>query len=197
MFIINKSFARNNAVDLDDTAKIKFSMRALNYYDDSETGLSPYADDGLFRAVKAFQKDNGLKIDGVIKPDGPTLEKIKENIKKKPEAQNAFEDFYKNYSDMREADTIGADKYFHCKANYQATKRGWDGFAVAGFVSNVREAVELITNPFKMGVAETAKDTIRDQKANMHGRNSARFGDFSSAEEACAIYRPEALSDKY
>ena len=28
--------------------------------------------------------------------------------------------FAKNYFDMREANTIGADKYFHCKANAQA-----------------------------------------------------------------------------
>lgn len=33
-------------------------------------------------------------------------------------------DFWKNYQNMREANTIGADKYFHCVANCQASRRG-------------------------------------------------------------------------
>ena len=36
---------------------------------------------------------------------------------------NALWDFWKNYSNMREAKTIGADQYFHCMANCQARLR--------------------------------------------------------------------------
>ena len=34
----------------------------------------------------------------------------------------AVGDFLGKYRDMREANTIGADKYFHCKANCEATQ---------------------------------------------------------------------------
>lgn len=72
MFELSRTIARNASLDLDDTAKVKFSMAALGHYDDSETGLSSYADDKLFTAINDFQKDNNLKVDGVIKPNGET-----------------------------------------------------------------------------------------------------------------------------
>jgi len=40
------------------------------------------------------------------------------------QAVGAVGDFVGNYMDMREANTIGADRYFHCKANCEAAKRG-------------------------------------------------------------------------
>ncbi|SOB59839.1 protein of unknown function [Pseudodesulfovibrio profundus] len=48
-------------------------------------------------------------------------------------------DFVRNYTDMREANTVGADKYFHCKANYEASKRGPGGKAAAWTLSEARE----------------------------------------------------------
>lgn len=40
-------------------------------------------------------------------------------------------DFLNNYMNMRNANTIGADKYFHCMANCQASQRGPGGQAAA------------------------------------------------------------------
>ncbi|MCL2162001.1 MAG: hypothetical protein FWH56_09010, partial [Betaproteobacteria bacterium] len=48
-------------------------------------------------------------------------------------------DFIRNYRDMREANTIGGDKYFHCKANCEASKRGAYGKWTAEKLSNGRE----------------------------------------------------------
>lgn len=196
MFNLIKKIARDVQSDLDDVAKSKFALTSLGYYDDSETGLSPYADDDLFHSIKSFQKENGLKIDGIMNPDGPTQEKINEKFKEKTEAGNAFLDMWKNYTDMREANVIGADRYFHCKANYEAAERGWDGFAMAGFISNMREVGNLVLDPIKKGILPV-EDTINDQKANNYGRNAPRSKIFSSAREACEIYRPKGLDDKY
>lgn len=196
MFKLSKRIARDVSTDLGDTAIVKFALTSLGYYDDSKTGLSPYGDDQLFHSIKSFQKNKKLKVDGVINPDGPTQGAIKDNLNKDPKAGTAFGDFWKNYWDMRDADTYGADKYFHCKANYEATKRGWDGFAAAGFISNMREAGNLVWDPIKKGQFPF-KDTMEDQHANKHGRSAARSNKFSSASEACAIYRPAGLNDKY
>lgn len=98
---------------------------------------------------------------------------------------------------MREANTIGADKYFHCRANYEATENGWGGFSVAKLLGDTREAVDLMTDSFKTGIGSTLKDIGEDQQANLHGRTAARSGKFESSRQACSKFRPKALDDKY
>ena len=197
MFELNRSVSRNASTDLEDTAKIKMSLISLGYYDHGKTGLSPYADDHLFHSIKSFQKDNDLQADGVITPDGPTQRKIKKNLSQDSTASSAFGDFIKNYQDMRQANTMHADKYFHCKANYEATQKGWLGFAGASFVSNMREAGNLAVDPLRKGLFPVVQDVIEDQRANYYGRQAARSGNYTSARDACAIYRPEGLDEKY
>ncbi|MEM9469265.1 MAG: peptidoglycan-binding protein [Pseudomonadota bacterium] len=191
MFKIKSTIAENSQSDLDDQAIIKTAMTTLGYYDDSDTGLNPYADRKLFHSVKDFQKDNNLKVDGVIKPDGPTQKTIKDRIKATPQTFGAFKDFTKNYLDMRQANTIDADKYFHCKANYEATSRGWRGNEVAIGLSNNREKFGQLVK------GDSKKDRQDDQKANKHGRDAAQSGNYSSAKAACEIFRPKGLNDKY
>src|SRR5690606_4119360 len=115
MFTLKGRVARNTATDLDDSATIKLALTALGYYDNGKTGLAPYGDDQLFSSIKSFQKDNNLEPDGVINADGPTQEKIKEKLGSDEKSGSAFEDFIKNRQDMKDANTIDADKYFHCK----------------------------------------------------------------------------------
>lgn len=197
MFSLKGTISRNAHVDLNDSAHTKFAMTALGYYDDADAGLSPYPDDKLFKAIKGFQRRNQLEDDGVIKHDGPTQEKINLRLQEDQKSGNAFSDFLGNYKDMREVNVAGADKYFHCKANYEATKRGWDGFAAAAFISNMREAENLAIDPFRKGLLPVIKDIGQDQGANFHGRNAALSGRFSSSREACAIFRPKGLDEKY
>ncbi|HKO42785.1 MAG TPA: Ig-like domain-containing protein [Pyrinomonadaceae bacterium] len=51
----------------------------------------------------------------------------------------AIGDFWGNYHDMRDANTIGGDKFFHCMANCEAARRGRSGRRVAGAISELRE----------------------------------------------------------
>ena len=91
---------------------------------------------------------------------------------------------------MMEANTIGADKYFHCKANYEAAKKGWIGKAT-GFTLNVaREFYGTLKG-------DGFKDMTEDMKANAHGYNAAKSDKYKSAEKACAIFRPKGLDEKY
>ncbi|MCB1650752.1 MAG: hypothetical protein KDI46_01735 [Alphaproteobacteria bacterium] len=191
MFTLNKVIARDSATDLDDIAKIKRAMKGLGYYDDSDTGYSPYPDKRLFHSIQAFQKDNDLKTDGVIKPEGPTHETIKKELAKQSKSGNVFSDFIRNRKDMIEADTIDADKYFHCKANYEAAERGQVSSFIADALSMGREIYgQVIKN-------DPLTDMVEDQKANRYGRKAARSGKYKSASEACATFRPKALDEKY
>ena len=194
MFTLKKPVARNLSAHPDDMANIKFALTSLGYYDDTETGLSPYGDDQLFHAVKSFQKDNDLKADGIIKPDGPTQEKINDRLKKDKNSGNIFQDFWKNYKDMREADFIGADKYFHCKANYEASQRSW---VAAKIISDEKETLWSPKEVIENGLRAAIKDSAEDQEANRDGRTAARSGRYISARDACEIYRPEGLDEKY
>lgn len=190
MFKLNKGLEINQTNDEDDSANIKFALTSLGYYDDSDDGLSPYPTEKLFNSIKSFQKDNHLKVDGVIKPDGPTQKNIKDRLKESVEKAADYYDFVKNWKDMRESDTIHADKYFHCKANFEATQRGWNGDQTAQSLSDMREIYGQIKGD---GLTDKTQDTI----ANAHGRQAARSGKYKTAEEACAIFRPKGLNEKY
>ncbi|XP_033962990.1 serum amyloid A isoform X2 [Pseudochaenichthys georgianus] len=73
-------------------------------------------------------------------------------------------DMWRAYNDMREANTIDADKYFHARGNADAASRGEGGKWAAEVISNGREWVQE-----KMG--HGAEDSAADQRANEHGRN--------------------------
>jgi RHS repeat-associated protein len=100
----------------------------------------------------------------------------------------ATRDFQRNYNDMRNANTIGADKYFHCKANCAASKRGSNGASIACSISNLRE----ITDQRLKGDARSA--SLADQFANRYGRDNSNQGSCSSA---CQKFRPPGLPARY
>ena len=178
-----------NGTNLDDTANIKFALTSLGYYDDSHTGLSPYADDQLFHSIQSFQKDKNLKVDGVINPSGETDQEINKSLKKDKKAGNAFKDFKNNFDKMNEANTIGADKYFHCIANYEAASRGWGGAIVAKSLSDLKEVKDKYINKYE--------DGDEDQQANIFGRKAGKSKKYHSAKAACSLFRPKGLDEKY
>ena len=104
----------------------------------------------------------------------------------------ALLDFLENYKKMREANTIGADKYFHCMANCEASSHDdlFDFFdeLAAEVISELRE----LYGEYLKG--DSPKDCDEDREANHHGQN---VPEGVSCEEWCAQFRPEALSDEY
>ena len=100
----------------------------------------------------------------------------------------ATKDFIKSYNQMKQANTIGADKYFHCKANCDASQRGTEGQAVAIVISETRE---LVDQKIK---GDTPEVSAEDQVANQHGRNSGSTST-QSCSKACAPFRPPALKE--
>uniref|UniRef100_A0A9L0JF90 Serum amyloid A protein n=1 Tax=Equus asinus TaxID=9793 RepID=A0A9L0JF90_EQUAS len=95
------------------------------------------------------------------------------------EAARGTWDMIRAYHDMREANYIGADKYFHARGNYDAAQRGPGAWA-AKVISDGRENFQRFTD-------RGAADSRADQAANEWGRSGKDPNHF----------RPAGLPDKY
>ncbi len=105
----------------------------------------------------------------------------------------AIGDFYKNYSDMRQANwkAEGTDKYFHCKANCEAAQRGPGGSDAACTISNTREWWDQNIKRYP------ASDSAEDQVANQYGRNQGTINRGASCTQICEPFRPPTLPPQY
>jgi RHS repeat-associated protein len=98
-------------------------------------------------------------------------------------------DFYKAYTEMREANWVNSDKYFHMKANFNATLRGPGGKYFAEHFSNLREIWDQRIKRYPR------EDSLLDQEANKYGREQAeKFRYFMKLPDR---YRPKNLPKQY
>lgn len=72
-FRLNRTIGRSFSVSRDDVLKVKTALDGLGFYDVPDFGLTPFPDEVLFTGIEKFQSANGLKKDGIMKPDGPTV----------------------------------------------------------------------------------------------------------------------------
>jgi RHS repeat-associated protein len=77
-------------------------------------------------------------------------------------------DFTEQYNVMKKQNFANSDKYFHSKANFNATLRGSGGEYAAEKLSNLRE---IFDQNFK---GDSREESLEDQKANKYGRERAR-----------------------
>jgi hypothetical protein len=56
----------------DDVLKTKSALNAVGSYDVPDFGITEIPDNNMIDGLKNFQANNGLKVDGVMKPGGPT-----------------------------------------------------------------------------------------------------------------------------
>jgi RHS repeat-associated protein len=101
----------------------------------------------------------------------------------------AAKDFAKNYMQMREANTKGADKYFHCKANCEAAQRGPVGAKVSEVISEAREFVDQHV------FGDPPDSSEADRSANTTGRVGGANSDVP-CQLICAPHRPRGLDEK-
>lgn len=67
-------------MDLDDAFNTKKALRDLGHFRVPKFGLTPYPDEPMIDGIKSFQRRNGLREDGVMKPDGPTIKRLNETL---------------------------------------------------------------------------------------------------------------------
>lgn len=102
----------------------------------------------------------------------------------------ALDDFLRNYRNMRDANTIGGDKYFHCMANCEATRRGPWGEAAACTISDTREWADQNLK------GDPASASAADQAANAVGRSGA-LSTPQACSAVCSGFRPPGLPARY
>jgi len=104
------------------------------------------------------------------------------------QAIGAVMDFIRNYSQMR--NWKQSDKYFHCKANCEAARRGPTGATVACRLSDMREWLDQNIK------GDLPEDSEADQYANRYGRG---WGGNTSLDckIVCQPFRPTGLPDIY
>ncbi len=98
-----------------------------------------------------------------------------------------FTDMKRNYNDMKNIDLIGADNFFHCKANYEAAKRGPWGKIVGKTMSAGRELTGL-------SCGDSLADIRKDWHANSMGWNGAEKG--LTLEQSCPTNPKEYVNLK-
>jgi hypothetical protein len=105
---------------------------------------------------------------------------------------NGIGDFFKNYNEMVKVNTIGADKYFHCKANCEATQRGLGGKLAAEIMSYGREVCDTPKNLAKgMSLRESLADSRSDMASNRVGQEAGANG--IRCYDGCGRLRPRGL----
>lgn len=77
---IRKGILEDGANFSDDVIQTKKHLNTLGYYNVPEYGLTEYPDKDLFRAIKSYQKDKNLTVDGKIFPDGETQKSLNTDI---------------------------------------------------------------------------------------------------------------------
>jgi RHS repeat-associated protein len=96
--------------------------------------------------------------------------------------------FLTNFRDMVNANVIGADKYFHCKANCEAVRCRKHSYELACLISDTRE----VTDTFFNFVRRKPNDSDDDQRANAYGRGWGANTQLDCAL-ACMPLRPNGL----
>ncbi|WP_417832427.1 hypothetical protein [Terasakiella sp.] len=80
IFGIDNTISQSSNIQPDDVLKTKTALSQTGHYQVPDFGLTDIPDMGMIDGLKGFQQDNGLKVDGVMKPGGPTETKLGETL---------------------------------------------------------------------------------------------------------------------
>lgn len=80
IFGVGNTISQSSNIQPDDVLKTKTALTQTGHYQVPDFGITDIPDMGMINGLKDFQKDNGLKVDGVMKPGGPTEAKLGETL---------------------------------------------------------------------------------------------------------------------
>ncbi len=100
----------------------------------------------------------------------------------------AIQKLWQAYREMKRANWIGADKYFHCKGNCEAAKCGDAGAGMAAVISWLREIYG------RWWKGDPVYDMLADMEANSWG---SECPDDMDCGDRCRKYRPAGLPAEY
>lgn len=80
-FKLKRPMDENSNVDYGDIVNAKQALRQLGYYQPPiGNEIRAWVDPPLFDGIRKLQKDSRLKVDGVMKPGGPTEGAINQRL---------------------------------------------------------------------------------------------------------------------
>lgn len=82
----------------EDVMKVKNALHATGYRDEpADSGIIEQKTDD---AIKSFQKDNNLKVDGILKSGGETEDALNDSVSAQDKSINSIENVYRSYVQM-------------------------------------------------------------------------------------------------
>ena len=79
-FSLKSPVSRTSNANENDVLKTKKALNATGHYTMPDYGVTPWPDTKMFEGLESFQKQNGLKVDGVMKPSGPTARALGDTL---------------------------------------------------------------------------------------------------------------------
>jgi hypothetical protein len=169
----------------EDTARVKYGLNKLGYYDEPEkTGMNTIPDKQMFDGVKDFQKDNGLQVDGYLKPLGETINKINEGlremkdslVKKAYSFKGDFDNLKNKKDEMYRKKIEGGDNYYHRLAMCENAQKGKDDADFSFGLGALKEGKDIFckTTGFcdkKLSFSKALSDSKKDMSNNIEGLN--------------------------
>ena len=139
------------------------------------------------------------QLNNVQKYNQEVLNSINQQQNPWQQVTGAITDMSRNYFDMKQDNTVGADDYFHCKANYEAANRGPWGAATAQFIGDAKEEFDYFKNRLYKGLSypDALADYWHDKDVNKQGREMVHSPLYSNAKDACQYQRVKDINDKY
>lgn len=107
--------------------------------------------------------------------------------------------FITNFTEMKDAATKYADKYFHAKANCEAAQSGILGEILAQALSDFREFTDNFRNIKEkhLSIEASLKDIEEDQEANREGRDLGHWHPLIDAYDLLKHRIPNGFPDRY
>lgn len=140
--------------------------------------MTKFSDNGMFEGIKSFQKDNKLKVDGIMKPQGETESKINNVLnnarKTNPISEvvglgKSIVDIYKANDKIKQYTRSSPNGYYfndknaHALISCSGAQNGKLSRAAIGAAGALRESIQQQTG------ANTKDESIADMKANIFG----------------------------
>lgn len=82
LFNVGSTVSPSSNMKADDVLKTKSALNAVGSYKVPEFGITDVPDMGMIDGLKTFQANNGLKVDGIMKPGGPTENALGQTLAK-------------------------------------------------------------------------------------------------------------------
>ncbi|WP_353151767.1 serum amyloid a protein [Flavobacterium sp.] len=180
--MLSKSFGDEEFLDWKEENNTRNTLGETVEDKDEDGGGDPKKEKGVFE--KAKDKATAF------------VDKLSEAKEFITDFAGGVSDFVYTFSEMRDANWVNSDKYFHSKANFKASLRGPGGRYAAVKLSNLRE----ISDQYLKG--DSRASSVADQKANSYGRLQAQklsyFRNYNlSYKDVLTKYRPINLPKKH